>query len=75
MRLSALPFALAFIPDAGARVALKLPTTSLTALSEPRLQRFVVALPTSMTTESDPSGIVAATKAVRGISAFVDWDV
>ena len=73
-RRSALLLARAFIADDGATAALKLPTVSLTAFSDPRFHRFVVALPTNITTESDPEGMVAFTSAVRGISAFVDCD-
>ena len=61
--LVSLSEALTFIPDVGARVALKLSTVSLTDFSAPLFfHLFEFALPTNITTSSVPSGIVAAVK-------------
>ena len=60
--------ALTFIPEVGARVALKDLTVSLTGCSAPLFHRLDVALPTNIMISSVPSGIVALTNAVRGIS-------
>jgi len=72
--LTALPFALAFIPEAGASIALKLPMASRTTLSDQRFHRFVVALPTSMMTKSDPWGILADTSAARVGAALENFE-
>ena len=66
--------ALIFSPDVGASVALKLSTVDRMSVSAPRFHLLLVALPTSITTSSVPSGTTAFTSAVRGISAFVDCD-
>ena len=73
-RLTAFSFALAFIPEAAASIALKLPTASRTTLSNQCFHRFVVALPTRMMTKSDPWGIVADTSAVRVGAALENFE-
>lgn len=67
-------FALTFSPDVGANDTRKLSTVLLTNFSDPLFHLFDVELPTNMTTSFDPAGMVAATTAVRGISALVDCE-